>query len=74
MITVRNKKWLEKYLGIKIVPDTQIQDLLILLAKKVQKLEHPLLRVKKRKIEVLHGAPNSEQLSNPATPGKGGVK
>ena len=75
MISVRNKKWLEKYLGIKISPETKLRDLIFFLAKKVAKLDNSVIKVikaDKNKIEVIHGAPESVQLSNPAMPGKGG--
>ena len=40
MTTLKDKMWLEEYLGIDIIIGmTQIQDILILLAKKVEKLE-----------------------------------
>jgi len=40
MTALREKNWLEKYLGVKIIAGkTEVQDLFILLAKKVEKLE-----------------------------------
>ena len=40
MTKLKDRKWLEKYLGIDIIFNkTQLQDILILLAKKVEKLE-----------------------------------
>ena len=40
MTKLKDKKWLEKYLNVKITTGvTQVQDLFIILAKKVEKLE-----------------------------------
>ena len=40
MTLQKDKRWLERYLGVKIIAGkTEIQNLLILLAKKVDKLE-----------------------------------
>jgi len=40
MTTISETKWLSKYLKIKIIPhETQLQDLVVRLAKKVEKLE-----------------------------------
>ena len=40
MTSIKNTVWLEKYLGKKIITGkTQLQDILILLAKKIDKLE-----------------------------------
>ena len=44
MTKLKDVKWLEKYLGLDIVPGMiQIQDVLILLAKKVEKLEKGII-------------------------------
>ena len=40
MTKLKDRKWLEKYLNVDIISgETQIQDLFIILAKKVEKLE-----------------------------------
>ena len=40
MTKIEDKKWLEEYLGVEIVSfETKVQDLLIILARKVERLE-----------------------------------
>lgn len=64
-MTKKDIKWLSKYLGVKVQYPSEI---ILALAKKIEKLENPPLPQDPQQIEVIHGAPPDEQMANPPTP------